>query len=144
MTISKSVVIAICSTLVIGFGATNAQQAKKADVLLSVKVKNTTANNVEVFVADWNQGKGNLARKLGPNEEHSTKEKALAKIARPTSTDPETNLHWRAVTNLDEKGIPLKPDDKKTKRLLWCGQTNTYKDDQTVEVKDTGGRGTCR
>jgi hypothetical protein len=134
----KFVTVAICSTLVLGFGDAHAQQKKKADTAYTVNVKNTTQNTVEVFVADWNLGQREILHAtLAAGESKATAEKAVAKITRPTLTEPETNMHWKAVTNLSaENGVPLKPGDKSSKRLSWCGETNTYRDGQTVEIKD--------
>jgi len=148
MSTLKCTAITVFSILVSGFGIAQAQSPKQPDVLFSFNVKNASSTPLEVFVADWNRGQKEVYHgTLGGAQSASGQDKAVAKTPRPTSKDPETNLHWKVVAKVDEDGKPAKettpkphlptdspPKQQQKQPLTWCGETNTHADGQTVTV----------
>jgi hypothetical protein len=135
------------------------QNQPKQEKFFTFTVTNNSSSILDVSVVDWNQGQKEVYRgTLDPSKSASGREKAKATIPRPTTTDFETNLHWKVVAKVDEDGKPAKettpkprlpgePEPKQTSKppLTWCGETNTHSDGQTITVglKESGAGKSC-
>lgn len=132
--LAKLAAAVLFSTTLIGLSPATAQSKKPPDVFYGVQVNYKGTVDAEVFITDWYQGQKEILHTTMPAGKTITV-KAKARMVRPTQHTPETDIRWKVISRKhDENGIPLKPGDKTSKILSWCGAYNTHHDNTPIDI----------